>query len=84
MPAACLAGDLAVGAMTASQSSVKFNGKAVIVNGDAVVSHGIGAHAAATVTGTSKVKIGGKAIVMSGDVATCAHTAVGTSTVIVG
>lgn len=84
MPAACLAGDLAVGAMIASQSSVKFNGKAVIVSGDAVAAHGIGAHAAATVTGTSKVKIGGKAIVMSGDLATCGDAAVGTSTVIVG
>ena len=83
MPAACLEDNLvSTGKMVASQSSVKFNGKAVIVSGDEVEDHG--GHTSVTITGTSKVTIGGKAIVMSGDAATCGHTAVGTSTVIVG
>lgn len=86
MTAACLASDLAGGAMIASQSSVKFNGKAVIVNGDEVTPHGVGLHGSppAKMTGTSKVTIGGKTIVMTGNPASCGHTAVGTSTVIVG
>jgi hypothetical protein len=83
MPAACLKDDLvSTGKMISSQTSVKFNKKAVIVSGDKVEDHGD--HTSVTVTGTSKVKIGGKAIVMSGDSASCGHTAVGTSTVIVG
>ena len=83
MPAACLKDDLvSTGKMIASQSSVKFNGKDVIVSEDAIESHG--GHTSATITGTSKVTIGGKAIVMSDDVASCGHAAVGTSTVIVG
>lgn len=83
MPAACLEDNLvSTGKMIASQSSVKFNDKAVIVSGDEVEDHGD--HTSVTITGTSKVTIGGKKIVMSGDAATCGHTAVGTSTVIVG
>ncbi len=84
MTAACLQNDLAGGALVPSQSTVYFNGKLVIVDGDAVQPHGIGPHAAATVSGTSSVKIGGKAIVKTGDTASCGDIATGSSTVIIG
>lgn len=84
MLAACLKDDLAGGALIPSQSSVFFNGKQVIVDGDAIQSHGIGPHVAATIIGTSTVKIGGKSIVKTGDTATCGDVASGSSTVIIG
>lgn len=86
MTAACLKDDLAGGALIPSQSTVYFNGKLVIVDGDDVTPHGIGLHGLppAKMIGTSMVKIGGKSIVKTGDTATCGHSATGSSTVIIG
>ena len=52
MPGVCRDNDTAGGDLTPSQSTVKANGNAIIVNGDSVVSHGTGIHAAATMTAT--------------------------------
>ena len=84
MTAACLKDDLAGGKLIPSQSSVYFNGKLVIVDGDMIESHGIGPHIAATISGTSTVKIGAKSIVKTGDAASCGDIATGSSTVIIG
>lgn len=84
MPAACLKDDLAGGKLIPSQSSVFFDGKEVIVDGDSIEPHGIGSHAAATISGSSSVKIGGKSVVVTGDIASCGDVAIGSSTVIIG
>ena len=84
MPAVCINDDLAGGKLIASQSTVIANGKAIIVDGDSIESHGLSTHAAATIIATSSVFIGGKKVAMTGDTATCAHVATGSSTVFVG
>lgn len=62
------------------QDFVKANGSDIAVIGDAVAPHGIGAHAAATMTqGSAFVKINGKAVCRAGDAASCGDTANGVS-----
>ena len=77
--------DSAGGALIASQSTVTANGKAVVVNGDAVTGHGPSPHSAPTmIAGSNSVTVGGKAVCNAGDSATCGHTASGSGNVSVG
>lgn len=85
MPGITRKDDTAGGAITNTQSTVRADGKFVIVHGDPVAPHGVGAHAGATMIAVSKnVRIGGKAVVNAGDLATCGDEATGSSTVRVG
>jgi len=87
MPGICRNGtDSAGAALIASQSIVKANGAAVVVNGDSVTGHPPPViHAAPTmIAGSNKVFIGGVAVCNAGDLATCGHAASGSSNVNVG
>ena len=85
MPGVTRDNDTAGGDIIPSQSTVKANGYAVIVNGDSVASHGVAPHNSATmVAGSKNVFIGGVAVVNAGDSATCGHAATGSSNVNVG
>lgn len=85
MPGVTRHGDLAGGAINSTQSSVRANGRRIIVNGDPVAPHGSAPHSNATMIAVSKnVFIGGKRVVNAGDVATCGHSASGSSDVNVG
>lgn len=77
-----LVGDVAGGAIQNTRNlNGNFVGKAIAVEGDAVASHGTGAHANATMTATSDITINGYRICREGDVATCGHAAVPSITV---
>ena len=85
MPGVTRDNDTAGGDIIPSQSTVKANGYAVIVNGDSVASHGDAPHNSATmVAGSKNVFIGGVAVVNAGDSATCGHASTGSSNVNVG
>ena len=85
MPGISRDNDTAGGDLIPSQSTVKVNNNAVIVNGDAVAGHGPGEHAGPTmIAGSNKVFIGGKAVCNAGDLATCGHAATGSGDVNVG
>ena len=85
MPGVTRHGDTAGGAIISSQSTVKANGKNIIVNGDLVTPHGDPPHTAAVmIAGSDNVFIGGTAVVNAGDAATCSHTSDGSSDVNVG
>ena len=87
MPGICRNGtDSAGAALIASQSIVKANGDAVVVNGNTVTAHGVGLHAAppTMIAGSNNVFIGGVAVCNAGDLATCGHAASGSSNVNVG
>ena len=85
MPGVTRHGDTAGGSISSSQTTVKANGKNIIVNGDAVDNHGDSPHNAATMTaGSNNVFIGGTAVVNAGDSASCGHTSSGSGNVNVG
>ena len=86
MPSVCRKDDTAGGDLIASQTTVKANGKLIIVNGDSVKSHGLSPHDSATISAGSdmKVKIGGIKVCNSGDFASCGHSASSGSNVKVG
>ena len=85
MPGVTRNGDVAGGAISSSQSTVKANSINIIVHGDSVASHGDSPHNAATmIAGSNNVFIGGIAVVNTGDAATCGHTSNGSSSVNVG
>ena len=61
------------------------NGEEVIVNGDAVASHGTTPHNAATmVAGSTRIFVGEKAVCNAGDLATCGDAATGSTDVFAG
>jgi uncharacterized Zn-binding protein involved in type VI secretion len=65
--------------------SVKVNGAAISVVGDAVAGHGDPPHASPTMSsGSGSVKAGNKPVCRAGDTATCGHAASGSSNVIIG
>ena len=75
--------------MIASQSKVRADGTACVVQGDGVTPHPpnptLPPHANATMARASaKVFIGGVAAVRAGDAATCGHAASGSSKVTFG
>lgn len=85
MPGVCRDNDSAGGDLIPSQTTVKANGEAIIVDGDAVAGHGIGVHAGPTmIAGSNNVFIGGVAVCNAGDLATCGHAATGSPDVNVG
>jgi len=85
MPGICRDNDTAVGDLIPSQSTVFANGEEVIVDGDAVVGHGVSPHDAATmIAGSNNVFVGGVAVCNAGDLATCGDAATGSSDVFVG
>jgi len=85
MPGVCRDNDSAGGDLIPSQTTVKANGEAIIVNGDAVAPHGDGVHAGPTmIAGSNNVFIGGVAVCNAGDLATCGHAATGSPDVNVG
>ena len=85
MPGICRDNDAAVGDLIATQSTVFANAEKVVVNGNAVASHGISPHNDATITaGSNNVFVGGVAVCNAGDAATCGHTATGSTDVFVG
>lgn len=79
MPAIVLNGDLAGGAIIATETSVLVNGRRVALVGDLVTPHGthVGAY---MIQGSSTVFINGRAVVRDGDLASCGHQAIATST----
>ena len=77
MPAASIAGDACVGAI--SPSGYADWGGAVVVAGDSVASH---PPCAASTTASSHVLLNGAAVTVAGDSATCGHPASGSSHVI--
>ena len=85
MPGICRDNDTAVGDLIPSQTKVFANGEEVIVNGDAVASHGIAPHNAATmVAGSTRIFVDGKAVCNAGDLATCGDAATGSTDVFAG
>lgn len=75
MSAAARDGDVAGGAISATQGLVTTDGLALVVVGDPVAFHGGGTHVAATMAaGSAVVTIDGKAVCRVGDAATCGHT----------
>lgn len=89
MPAAQRQGDTnsAGGAATSGVTSVRVNGKPIVVNGTSVSAHAPqkppkahAPHAAAsTAGGSGTVRAGGKPVVRTGDVDTCGHARTGGS-----
>ena len=78
--------DKAGGTMIASQSFCFCEGSAIVVKGDSVIPHypcgmpGGAIHCAATMSqGSNYVFVGGKSVVRQGDMASCSHTAQGSS-----
>ena len=62
------------------QNKVKLEGNFIAVVGAAIASHGSSIHIAATMAqGSSKVFAAGIAICRAGDLATCGHSASGSS-----
>jgi uncharacterized Zn-binding protein involved in type VI secretion len=85
MPGITRRNDTAGGVITNTQTTVRANGRFVIVNGDPVAPHGVGPHVSATmIADTKNVFIGGKAVVNAGDLATCGDPATGSDDVRVG
>lgn len=85
MPGICRDNDTAGDDLIASQETVYADGEKVIVDGDSVKSHGRGSHRSATMIAASdNVFVEGKAVCNAGDLATCGHSATGSSTVEVG
>lgn len=87
MPGVSRDNDTAGGDLIPSQSTVKVNGQAVIVDGDGVAAHGPAPHIAQTISAglNSTVTINGKAIVVAGDTAdVCGEAATGSGTVSIG
>ena len=89
MPAVQRQGDTNTegGAATSGVTSVRVNGKPIVVNGTSVSAHAPqkpptahAPHAAAgTAGGSGTVRAGGKPVVRTGDVDTCGHARVGGS-----
>jgi uncharacterized Zn-binding protein involved in type VI secretion len=70
------------GKVTATQSTVFANGKAIVVDQDPIAAHGVGAHSSAKmIEKSTKVFIGGKGVARAGDKASCGHVAASTATV---
>jgi len=85
MPGATKDDDTAGGDIVASATKTYVNGLRCALHGDAVVPHGPPPHKAATmIAGTNNVFIEGKAAVNLGDLATCGHSATGSTTVFIG
>lgn len=85
MPSVSTNGDVAGGATTGLTTTVRVNGKTVTCAGSPVASHGTSPHAAATMTSTvTTVTMDGKIPCVAGNAATCGHTIVSTSTVLIG
>lgn len=75
MPALGRQGDVAGGAVTATQGTVRCNGIPVIRIGDPVARHGDDEHAAPVMdVGSLTVRVGGIGVCRMGDAATCGHT----------
>lgn len=69
-------------AAAGQQTAVTIDGATWAIVGQAVTSHGTGAHAAATMAaGSTFVTIGGVAACAAGHAATCGHTASGSGPV---
>jgi uncharacterized Zn-binding protein involved in type VI secretion len=82
MPAVLLDQSIVGGKVTATQSTVFANGKAIVVDQDPIASHGAGVHSSAKmIEKSTKVFIGGKGVSRSGDKASCGHVAASTATV---
>ena len=87
MPGICRVGvDSAGGVILGGgQSFVYANGALVAVDGDPVAPHGVAPHAAPVmIAGSKNVFINGIAVCNAGDLATCGHSASGSSNVNVG
>ena len=87
MPGICRVGiDTAGGVILGGgQNFVFANGALVSVHGDRVQGHGVGEHAGPTmIAGSKNVFINGIAVCNAGDLATCGHSASGSSNVFVG
>ena len=83
MPGITRKDDIAGGAITNTQSTVKADGKYVIVQGDPVATHG--PHVNPTMADhSSKVRAAGKWVCRAGDKASCGHAANGSSDVNAG
>jgi uncharacterized Zn-binding protein involved in type VI secretion len=78
--------DTAGAALIKTQTKVFANGDEVIVHGDTVTAHLAGLHAVppTMIAGSKNVFIGGIAVCNAGDLATCGHSASGSSNVNVG
>lgn len=65
--------------------TVFVNGAVASVNNDPVVPHGVAPHASPVmIAGSNNVFINGIAVCNAGDLATCGHSATGSSNVFVG
>lgn len=85
MPGICRDNDTAGGDLIPSQTTVYANNQLVIIDGDAVASHGIAPHDSPTmIAGSNNVFVTGTAVCNEGDAATCGHTATGSVDVFVG
>ena len=79
MPIVGVMGDVAGGAVTATATRCIHGALPVIRIGDAVASHGTGAHASATMaTGSTRLIVEGLGVCRMGDLATCGHALVAT------
>ena len=73
------------GLIPGRQSSVRCDGALVIVVGDAVASHGVGAHDNAVVAaGSPTTRIGGIPVTRAGDLASCGDPCTGSATLVIG
>lgn len=86
MPGISRAGiDVAGGTILTGSGNVLINGAPAALNGASVQGHGDSPHnAASMIASTGTVFINGIAVVRAGDLATCGHTASGSSTVNAG
>jgi len=79
--------DAAGGVITGvvQDGTVYANDSLVSVNGDPVAPHGVGVHAGPVmIAGSNNVFVNGIAVCNEGDLATCGHSASGSSNVFVG
>lgn len=77
------AGGVIIGVL--QDSTVFANGALVSVNNDPVQGHGVGTHASPTmIAGSKNVFVNGIAVCNAGDLATCGHSATGSSNVFIG
>lgn len=82
MPAVQRKGDAnaAGGVATNGVSSVRVNGRPILVPGMPVTGHGKGKHAGPqTAGGSATVRAGGRPVIRTGDADTCGHPRVGGS-----
>lgn len=77
--------DIAGGLIIQGSTNVMINGSPAVRIGDAITGHGTGAHAAPVMAlGSFTVFVNGIAVCRAGDLASCGHTASGSSDVIAG